>query len=212
MSFELLKPLQTLKNKNILFNDFCKVYELNKDSCFYPFVLFYDLFSHKYYYLKIQVNVFNDYKPNKFEILIKGTNKSESLLSNNWLIDCSQIFSIDADLLSTCIDENDKKFINTSPVGEDAFLSIINKINELLNEKPPYLSLMDVSQDKNNIISNSIYLCQEKYEQALKNEDISIEKEIISEFAPNHNKLLEVLIFRNLFEDLFQDELYVYKK
>jgi len=171
---ELFKPLMMLKDKMnpVLFDEIGIPYtnKWGKEKGFRPFVIFYDNKNDVYWYIKARDALNRDlkYNKNKYkteekgEILIKEAD--EGLFKKESYIDCSQIFQIDAELLESIVDKERILYKQTSILSKDDQDIILNKINECFNEKPPYLSIIEVYKMGDELKANSLYLCQEKYE------------------------------------------------
>ena len=160
---ELWKPLKTLNDRNnpVIFNELGQGYF--GDKSLRPFIIFYDDKEDCYYYIKARtLKQFS--KIQKGEIIIKQTISSEGLFTNDSLVDCSQIFKCERQLLESLIDTNDKLYKSTFILPDNDIKRILESINENIMEIPPYLSIVEVKLDnKDNTYGESLYLCDEKY-------------------------------------------------
>ena len=160
---ELWKPLKTLNDRRnpVIFNELGQAYL--GDKSLRPFIIFYDDHEDCYYYIKARtLKQFS--KIQKGEIIIKQTISSEGLFTNDSLVDCSQIFKCERQLLESLIDTNDKLYKSTFILPDNDIKRILESINENIMEIPPYLSIVEVKMDdKNNTYGESLYLCNEKY-------------------------------------------------
>ena len=233
---DLWKPIKTIKSKPIIFTETGMYYDQkNYFNNYRPFVIFYDDKEDCYWYLKAR-DAFDDFGNPKFntntlnnsykEVLIKSTHKKNSLFTKDSLVDCSQIFKIDASLLEKIIDYDDILYKQTQPLELENIEKILNKIADNIFEVPPYLSIVEVYSDRSYYIENntfstmygdSIYLHPSKYEY-LKNQyfngDIEIPKnKTIKDFEFNDSKLKEAIRFCEMFlKEYFPDKLQEFRK
>jgi hypothetical protein len=156
----------------VLFNEIGIKYatKWGQEKGFRPFIIFYDNKNDTYWYIKARGALNKNTKYNKSEykkiekaeILIKEAD--EGLFKKESYIDCSQIFQIDADLLESLVDKESKLYSETSILNKDQQNLILNKINDCVNEEPPYLSILEVYKMGDELKGVSIYLCPEKHE------------------------------------------------
>lgn len=160
---QLWKPLKTLNDRHnpVIFNELGQGYFGNKSLK--PFLIFYDNNEDCYYYAKARtLKQFS--KIQKGEIIIRQTISSEGLFTNDSLVDCSQIFKCDRQLLESLIDINDKLYNSTFILPDNDIKRILESIIENIMEVPPYLSIVELKiDDKGNTYGESLYLCDEKY-------------------------------------------------
>ncbi len=174
----LWKPLLTLKNKNnpVIFTELEDKYSTDaeikklgrtKVSDEHPFVIFYDDNEDCYYYLKARSFYYHSNKTitkneKPWEVMVKRT-ENFGLFAMDSLVDCSQIFKCNRELLESLIDTNDDYYKNTDILNNH----YINKIKEItlncIMQVPPYLSIIEVKLNNNGeTYAKSLYLCEEK--------------------------------------------------
>ena len=205
---ELFKPFMELNNKSnpIIFNELGFDLEFKgKTKGIRPIIIFYDKKNDNYWYIKSRdaLNKKNTNKKKfKGEILIEKSNIG--LFKKDSYIDCSQIFKIDAYLLESLVNKNHKMHNQTSVLEKNQQELILNKINNYLNQEPPYLSIVEVYKEKDKIKGSSLYLCPEKYNFLEESQKESIEyKNRLYEAKSNKDsdKYLEAIEFKENFQE-----------
>ncbi len=213
---ELFKPFMKLNNKSnpIIFDELGFRLERNRNpKGVRPFIIFYDKKNDNYWYVKSR-GVANkngsDNKQKKGEILIGKNNIG--LFEKNSYIDCSQIFKIDAYLLESLVDKNHETHNKTCILEKNEQELILNEINNCLNQEPPYLSIVEVYKEKDEIKGSSLYLCSEKYkvlEKESKKETLEYKNRLYdAESNKDSDKYLEAIEFKiNFQEEYFPNQI-----
>ena len=205
---ELFKPFMKLNNKfnPIIFNELGLALEFEGEpKGIRPIIIFYDKKNDNYWYIKSRdVNKNNKYKDKfKGEILIEKSDRG--LFIKDSYIDCSQIFKIDTDLLESLVNKNHEIHDETSILEKNQQELILNEINNCLNEKPPYLSIVEVYKEKDKIKGSSLYLCPEKYknlEEKSQKESTEYKNRLYeAKSNKDSDKYLEAIEFKENFQE-----------
>ncbi|WP_341513409.1 Mbov_0400 family ICE element protein [Mesomycoplasma ovipneumoniae] len=116
-----------------------------------PVIIFHDTQNNYYYYIKARDAHGDDGELKerfKGEILIKKSNKSNTLFTKDSYLDCSQIFYMqDSELEELAKNHPKAKILNSKELEFDQVEEMFNKIHECLTSKPPFIVISKVSYD-----------------------------------------------------------------
>ncbi len=207
------KLIKVLNGTSILFNCFCHFMDPEHEQ-YIPLIFFYEDKENSYYYLKARKARYSDGSLIKSgsinksdfdgEVLVNGTNEKLSLIENDLLIDCSQIYKIEVDYMESLIDINHIAYKRTNILSNDRINKIVEGLLWCIMQKHPYLSIIEVTPNKDYLPeANSLYLCKPKFKKTNEGYDmgyIFIKSGLVpSDFKITENKLNNAYIFCEMF-------------
>ena len=147
-----------------------------------PFVIFYDDKQDCYYYLRARDAYIRDKRTKelirkknyKYEVEVH-THSESKLFSKDSLIDCSQIFKCNRELLESLVDLESEYYTQTKILDQYYIEELKNNLKDAIFEIPPYLSIIEVKMDdKGNTYGESLYLCDEKLDLYIEKDNIGV--------------------------------------
>ena len=181
---ELWKPLKLKENANnfnpVIFDELGGIIPNNKGLR--PFVIFYDDKEDCYYYLRARDAYIRDKRTKelirkknyKYEVEVH-THSESKLFSKDSLIDCSQIFKCDCELLESLVDLESEYYTQTKKLDQYYIEELKNNLKAAIMEIPPYLSIIEVKvDDQGNTYGESLYLCEEKLDLYIEKDNIGV--------------------------------------
>ncbi len=175
-NLQVWKPIIIVNGKAIIFNEFC-YYRDPEYKYLTPLIIHYDEQEDCYYYLKAREAISSNDSLKRIynigsatfkgEVYIKGTHINNTLLEKDSLIDCSQIFKIEASYLESLVDTNHILNQTSNILAQEHINKIIDGLKWCIMQKPLYLSIIEVFKGKNDLPeAESLYLCDKKWAHA----------------------------------------------
>ena len=180
----LWMPLKIKENNNrfntVIFDELGGIIPNNKGLR--PFVIFYDDSQDCYYYLRARDAYIRDKRTKelirkknyKYEVEVH-THSESKLFSKDSLIDCSQIFKCNRELLESLVDLESEYYTQTKILDQYYIEELKNNLKDAIFEIPPYLSIIEVKvDDKGNTYGESLYLCDEKLDLYIEKDNVGV--------------------------------------